>query len=345
VPAPFRRASARRFSALLAGFAVLGLVLTACGGSTKKASSPPTVSSSTAPSSSSAPASTSSSSSPAVPQTPVHLKLLNVEGATVGVGEPIVVYASQRIPDGVSFGKATTVKINGQVVQGGWHWENSAQIQGYPVEGHYRAEPQPGNATPYWPAHATIELDLKTQGVQAGPTMTFDNSLTLHFQTGAANISYVDCSAERLTPTTDGAPAHAPLPTSCGAAKTPTYTGTKVVMQKGEDSPGSNALRPNGEVRMVGPGYDEIVGWSVRVTASGEYVHAASWNGVNIGVRSTSNGCTNLNPADAQWFYSWAQLGDVLLYTNSGGSTMPSWDGLGDWNLPDSEFNNEVPDA
>jgi len=275
----------------------------------------------------------------------VHLKVLNVDGSTVGVGEPIIVYASQRIPDGVSFGKATTVKVNGQVVKGAWHWENSAQITGYPIEGHFRAQQLPGTATPYWPAHAAIEMDLKTQGVSAGPTMTFDNSLTLHFSTGAANISYVDCQAETLTPTADGAPAHAPLPTSCGAATTPTYTGTKVVMQKGENVPGGSALRPNGEVRMVGPGYDEIVGWSVRVTASGEYVHAASWNGRNIGIRSTSNGCTNLNPADAQWFYNFSQVGDVLLYSNSGGTTMPSWDGFGDWNLPDSEFNDEVPDA
>jgi lipoprotein-anchoring transpeptidase ErfK/SrfK len=116
-------------------------------------------------------------------------------------------------------------------------------------------------------------------------------------------------------------------------------------MQKGEDTPGTDTLRPNGEVRMVGPGYDEIVGWSVRVTQSGEYVHAASWNGRNIGQRSTSNGCTNLNPADAQWFYAFSQVGDVLLYANSGGTTMPSWDGFGDWNLPATEFNNEVPDA
>jgi lipoprotein-anchoring transpeptidase ErfK/SrfK len=342
---PNRLVLARRLTALVAGIGVLVLVLTACGGSSKKAASTPPVTPST-----SAAASTTAVASPSptstVGKTPVHLKLLNIDGATVGIGEPIVVYASARIPDGVSFGQATTVKINGAVVKGAWHWENSAQIAGYPIEGHYRAEQQTGTSTPYWPPHATIEMDLNTQGVAAGPTMFFDNSLTLHFATGAANISYVDCTAETLTPTTDGAQAHAPLPTSCGAAKTPTYNGTKVVMQKGENVPGGSGLRPNGEVRMVGPGYDEIVGWSVRVTASGEYVHAASWNGRNIGVRSTSNGCTNLNPDDAKWFYNFSQLGDVLLYTNSPtGTTMPSWDGFGDWNLPASEFNDEVPDA
>lgn len=42
---------------------------------------------------------------------------------------------------------------------------------------------------------------------------------------------------------------------------------------------------------------DDPVQWSVRITESGEYVHAAPWND-GIGQRSTSNGCTNLNTDD-----------------------------------------------
>ena len=79
--------------------------------------------------------------------------------------------------------------------------------------------------------------------------------------------------------------------------------------------------------------YDLMVPWSVRLTNSGEYAHAASWNGGNIGARSTSNGCTNLNVKDAEWFYKFSQLGDVLTYANTGGKPMPSWDGYGDWNV------------
>jgi lipoprotein-anchoring transpeptidase ErfK/SrfK len=150
-------------------------------------------------------------------------------------------------------------------------------------------------------------------------------------------MSTVDCRAEKLTATSDGKLIRT-LPTSCGKAATPTYTGTKVVMQKGEDIPGTDRLRPNGAVRMVSNNpadrYDLMVPWSVRITNSGEYVHAASWNGGNIGIRSTSNGCTNLNVAAAEWFYKFARIGDVVTYTNTGGTTMPSWDGFGDWNLP-----------
>jgi len=144
------------------------------------------------------------------------------------------------------------------------------------------------------------------------------------------------------------------LPTSCGKAKTPTYTGTKVVMQKGENVPGSSRLRPNGTVRFIGSDpadpYDLLVPWSVRLTNSGEYVHSASWNGGNIGIRSTSNGCTNLTVTDAEWFYRFSAIGDVVTYTNTGGKPMPSWDGLGDWNLAWSTWQTaasspRAPDA
>lgn len=109
-------------------------------------------------------------------------------------------------------------------------------------------------------------------------------------------------------------------------------------MQKGENLPASTRFRPDGSVRMVSnePGYtyDLLVPWSVRLTNSGEYAHAASWNTGNIGSRSTSHGYTNLNVDDAKWFYKFSRIGDVLTYTNTGGQKMPSWDGYGDWNVP-----------
>lgn len=84
---------------------------------------------------------------------------------------------------------------------------------------------------------------------------------------------------------------------------------------------------------MVGAGYDLLVPWSVRVTNSGEYVHAASWNTGNIGIRNTSHGCTNLDVDDAHWLCRFSLLGDVVEYPNGSGPTMPSWDGWAWWNL------------
>jgi lipoprotein-anchoring transpeptidase ErfK/SrfK len=252
---------------------------------------------------------------------------------------PIVAYFSAKITEGRDFSKAAVVTVNGQPNKGSWYFEASAQIKGYPLEAHYRPAPTPNNTNPYWPANASISLDMKTNGVSAGPGLYFNDSLTLRMNTGDAHISTVNCAkgVEAMIVTSNGKQAHATMPTSCGAAKTPTYTGTKIVMQKGESNPATGKLRTDGAVEMIGTGsdhYDLIVPWSVRITQSGEYVHAASWNGGNIGQRSTSNGCTNLKPADGQWFYNFALLGDVVRYVGTDGAEMNPLDGLGDWNIP-----------
>ncbi|MFI5894070.1 L,D-transpeptidase [Actinoplanes sp. NPDC051513] len=245
---------------------------------------------------------------------PVHVRLFEADGSTWGVGMPIIAYVSAKITDAKAFAAATTVTVNGEPAGGAWFFQKSAIYSGYPLEAHYRTEK-------YWPAHAKIHMDLATKGQTAGTGLVFDNSLTLDMSTGAANISKIDGKAVRMVVTSDGKQVFS-FPVSLGKASTPTFSGIKVVMEKDKVQ------------RMTGPGYDLKVPWSVRITNSGEFVHAASWNGGNIGQRSTSHGCTNLTVADAKRFFAFAHVGDVTVYTNTGGPTMPSWDGYGDWNLP-----------
>jgi len=254
-----------------------------------------------------------SAAAPTASGKPVHVRLLEGDGTTWGVGMPIIAYLSAKITDAHAFAEATTVTVNDAPAQGGWFFQKSAIYRGYPLEAHYRTQN-------YWPAHAKIHLDLPVQGKPAGTGLVFDNSLTLDMSTGPANISKVDGHAERMVVTSDGKQVFS-FPVSLGKASTPTFGGTKVVMEKDRVQ------------RMTGPGYDLKVPWSVRITNSGEFVHAASWNGGNIGQRSTSHGCTNLTSAEAKRFYEFAQVGDVTVYTHTGGPTMPSWDGYGDWNL------------
>ena len=142
---------------------------------------------------------------------------------------------------------------------------------------------------------------------------------------GAAGPMTISQDAKTMTITSDGQPVKT-LQVSLGAAKTPTYLGTALVMAK--SNPEEMKSDP-GEV----PGYDVMVPWSVRITDSGEFIHDASWNG-QIGSANTSHGCTNLSPADAQWYYNWAQIGDPVTYANTGTSTViPAGDGWGDWNV------------
>ncbi|MDT4893617.1 MAG: hypothetical protein QOE97_2652 [Pseudonocardiales bacterium] len=263
-------------------------------------------------------------SAPTPPAKVVRVTSNLVDGVTVGVGEPIVLNFAPTPTDSTAFTKAVTVTVNGQPATGAWYWEKPYADQ--PVQAHYRQQQ-------FWPAHAAIEVTLPIGGLSAGTGLVYARGLTsVSFKTGDSHVSTVDNSTRLMTVTSNGVVVRT-VPVSLGAASTPTYNGTKVVMQKGEDVPGTDTLRANGTVMMSGPGYsNDPVPWSVRVTASGEYVHAAGWN-TNIGVRDTSNGCTNLKPADGEWFYNFSALGDVVKYANTSGSKMNPLDGLGDWNI------------
>ena len=292
-------------------------------------SAPPTLPASTAsatpPVGSSAPASLPSRAR-ARPHTVVQVTADLDDGETVGVGEPIVLNFAPAPTDSAAFTKAVTVTVNGKPATGAWYWEKPYADQ--PVQAHYRE-------AGYWPPDATINVGLPIGGLSAGAGRVYAGKLTsIVFHTGDAHVSMVNGTDLKMTVTSNGRVVNT-VPVSLGAAATPTSNGVKVVMQKGEDAPGTDALRPNGTVMMNGPGYsDDPVPWSVRVTASGEYVHAAGWN-THIGVRSTSNGCTNLKPADGQWFYRFSRLGDIVQYVDiSDGKPMNPLDGLGDWNIP-----------
>ncbi len=70
------------------------------------------------------------------------------------------------------------------------------------------------------------------------------------------------------------------------------------------------------------------VPWRALLTNSGEFLHSASWNGGNIGVCTTSHGCTNVTVA--QRSFASAQFGDLFTCTNICDPQMPVWDGYGD---------------
>lgn len=250
---------------------------------------------------------------------PVHVSLFEADGRTYGVGMPIIAYFSRKITDRSVFDQVVKVTVNGQPANGAWYFEPSAR-NSQALEAHYRLPD-------YWPAHSTIRLDMPLKGLWAGPGLVFDNDVTLDMNIGAAQLATVDGTpgVDTMTLTSDGKPVRT-IRVSLGKAKTPTYLGTKLVMDK--HNPEEMKSDP-GET----PAYDIMVPWSVRVTYSGEFIHDASWNGL-IGQQNTSHGCTNLSPADAEWYYNWSQIGDPVTWKNTGtNQTVPVTDGWGDWNL------------
>ena len=265
------------------------------------------------------PAAPSSGASTVPAGKPVHVSLNIGDGTQVGVGMPIIARFATKITDARAFARATKVTVDGAPVQGGWYFEYSDPASGHVMEAHYRPQD-------YWPAHAKIHLDLPVAGQSAGTRLVFDNSLTLDFTTGAADIATVDDASHTLTLMRDGT-RYGTYPVSLGANNTPTARGTKVIMEKGLS------------ICMSGPGYHECgVKYTQRLTYGGEYLHAAPWNTAHLGRIDSSNGCTNLSTNDAAALYKLLQVGDVVTYPNANGPKMQMGQGYGDWNVPWSQW-------
>jgi hypothetical protein len=61
--------------------------------------------------------------SPAPSGKPVHVRLYVKDGATYGVGMPIIAYLSASITSAKDFDAATQVTVNGEPVQGAWYFQ------------------------------------------------------------------------------------------------------------------------------------------------------------------------------------------------------------------------------
>jgi len=249
----------------------------------------------------------------------VHIKTLNEDGSTYGVGMPVILFFSRTIASGKALQDAIKVTANGQPLKGGLYFETSSYYKGYPIEAHWRPQTAPGT---YWPANSQIHIDIPAKGLSGGGNFEFDDSLTLDYNIGASHVVTVDDSSHKLT-VMNGGELWGTFPVSLGADNTPTRSGTKVIMEKGRS------------ICMSGPGYSECgVKFTQRLTYDGEYLHSAPWNVYNInhGVDS-SNGCTNLLPTDAQKLYGFLGVGDVVIYPNANGGRMQIGQGYGDWNV------------
>jgi hypothetical protein len=69
----------------------------------------------------------------------------------------------------------------------------------------------------------------------------------------------------------------------------------------------------------------------MRLTNSGEFIHAAPWSVGSQGNANVSHGCTGMSTEDAAWLYAMSVRGDVVEYTGSD-RPMTFDNGYGDWN-------------
>ncbi len=113
------------------------------------------------------------------------------DGATVGVGMPILVTFTAPVEQDrrAAVQDALTVRAS-EDVEGAWNWVSDTKVQ-------YRTKE-------YWPARTEVSVTADLAGVQAGADVWGDQNKQIDFQIGKSVVSVVDVTAHQMTVTIDG---------------------------------------------------------------------------------------------------------------------------------------------
>lgn len=248
------------------------------------------------------------------PAATTYPSVIPLNGETVGVGIPIIIYWSQPVHDRAAAEKLLTVTAN-KPVEGAWHWYSDKEV-------HYRPKT-------YWPAYTHVTIDILAQGADLGGGVYGEATRHITFTVGSSVISRVNNATHSMTVSQDGR-ALRTMSVSLGKAATPSSSGTMVVFEKYKDKYFDSASF--GVPRSSSGGYYTKVYWDTKYTFGGEYVHAAPWSVRDQGHRNVSHGCVNVTTENAKWFYNLSKRGDLVIIAGTGRQVRPG-DGWTDWNL------------
>jgi lipoprotein-anchoring transpeptidase ErfK/SrfK len=238
------------------------------------------------------------------PASTVQAMIFEGEHDTYGVGMPIIIDFSRPVTDKAAVERALQVQTSRPVI-GSWYWDGSQQVDFRPRE--------------YWPAGTTVSFTGHLDGVEAAPGVYGDHTLTQSFRIGGSLIVVASTASHYMDLYRNGK-LYRRWPISTGRPTLPTPNGSYLTIDKGNP------------VRMVGPGYNEEVPWSVRFTWTGDYLHDAYWSVAEQGTLNVSHGCVNMPPADAEAYYKMELPGDPVTITGS--PAAGTWDnGWTEWFL------------
>ncbi|WP_337059607.1 L,D-transpeptidase [Kineococcus sp. G2] len=228
-----------------------------------------------------------------------------LDGSTVGVGMPIIVTLDEPVADD----RRDEVESNLHVtttptaVEGSWSWQSDSKVEFRPKE--------------YWPAQTAVHLDVDLGDVEVAPGV-WGTTRDIDFQVGSAMVSTVDLDAHTLTVTRDGEVLRT-IPITAGQSghggRYVTRSGTKVIMSREE------SRQMDAETTGVSPDdpeyYNVAVEYAMRLTNSGEFLHAAPWSVASQGSANVSHGCTGMSTEDARWLFERSKVGDVVVFTGT----------------------------
>jgi lipoprotein-anchoring transpeptidase ErfK/SrfK len=246
-------------------------------------------------------------------------RIAPLNGETVGVGMPVIIYFNRKVTDKAAVEKRLLVTTSSGA-NGSWYWMNAKEV-------HYRPPT-------YWPAGERVRVDVRLAGIDAGNGLWGAESRSIGFTIGRSHIAVVSASKHTMSVSEDGKVVRE-FKVSTGRDKFPTSSGVHVVMSKDKVYWMDSATI--GIPRDAPGGYYKQVLSSVRISNSGEFVHAAPWSTKDQGLRNVSHGCVNASVADAAWFLRFSIRGDVVNVIGTP-RKLQLGNGFADWNVPWSDW-------
>ncbi|WP_055697803.1 MULTISPECIES: L,D-transpeptidase [Streptomyces] len=245
------------------------------------------------------------------------------KNTTVGVAQPLSITFDNPVRNKAEVEKHLKVTTSDDTT-GSWGW-----IKNY--DGKDRVDWRPKE---YWKSGTKVKLDARLNGIDSGGDDWFVRDYATNFTIGRNQVVKVNLDSKTATLVRDGKTVKS-LPMSAGTpgGEKASWGGTSVLMSK------EGTINMRSETVGLGDAYDKMVDYSMRLTWSGMYAHAAPWNASYFGNTNHSSGCVGMSNGDAGWLYGQAQIGDPFEVTGSGSKGVPDpGNGYGEWNISWSDW-------
>jgi lipoprotein-anchoring transpeptidase ErfK/SrfK len=237
-------------------------------------------------------------------------QLYPLKGSQVGVGMPVVLTFDVPVKNKHEFEKNLHVTTSPAQV-GTWHWYSSKEVR-------YRPKS-------YWKPGTKVKVNADINGVYAGAGVYGQNSTSTDFTVGRSQITKINLNSDVAKVYRNGKLVRR-IYVSGGKPGWQTRSGIKLIMDK------RYVTRMTNQMIGAREEYDLKVKYAMRITSSGEFLHAAPWNAGYFGRRNASHGCVGMSTANAAWLFNRTLIGDPVVTTGTS-RHMEYGNGYGDWNI------------
>jgi lipoprotein-anchoring transpeptidase ErfK/SrfK len=246
---------------------------------------------------------------------------LSPAGGPIGVGMPVVVQFVSEVDEDKRADVESRVSVTtSPKVEGAWGWLDGRQLIWRPAA--------------YWKPGTRVSVRADIAGIETRQGLWTAKNATASFSVGSAMVSTVDVKRHTLSVRRDGKLLRT-IPVTTGKSGFLTRNGVKIIMTR-EASRQMNSETTG--ISKDNPEYYNVnVRYAMRLTWSGEFLHAAPWSVASQGRSNVSHGCTGMSTSNAQWLFNISKQGDVVKYVNSTRS-LEEYNGYTMWNMPLAEW-------